>query len=91
MRLEFDLLHDAGNEIAESLGIRHGFPDDLRAVYTGFGIDLAAVNGDDSWTLPMPARYVVRTDGSIASAHIHPDYTQRPEPADTLSFVQGLG
>ena len=31
-------------------------PEDLRGVYRAFGIDLPLLNGDDSWTLPLPAR-----------------------------------
>lgn len=35
----------------------------------------------------MPARYIVGTDGSIRYARIHPDYTTRPEPEETLAAL----
>ena len=56
-KLRIPLLQDAGNAFARQLGLVWTLPDDLRKVYLGFGIDLAASNGDESWTLPMPARY----------------------------------
>jgi hypothetical protein len=54
------------------------------------GIDLAKTNGDDSWTLPMPARHVIDRDGVIRDAQVDPDYTRRPEPSETLAVLRAL-
>ena len=89
--LGFEILHDAGNAYADACGLRHVLPDDLRAVYGKFGIDLPAVNGDDSWTLPMPARYVVGADGRVLAADVNADYTRRPEPEDSLAALSAAG
>jgi len=35
--------------------------------------DLPAINGGTSWTLPMPARYVIGEDGTILYAEVNPD------------------
>ena len=51
-------------------------------------IDLAAFNADPSWTLPMPARYVIGQDGTIVYAEVNPDYTQRPEPEDVIGVLE---
>jgi peroxiredoxin len=58
-KITFDLLSDHGNEYAAKLGIRFKLPDDLKQAYLSFGIDLAAGNGEDSWTLALPGRFVV--------------------------------
>lgn len=86
--LTFEILSDKGNEIAHKFGLRFAFPDYLREVYQGFGADLARFNGDDSWTLPMPARYVVNRDGIIVAADFDPDYTHRPEPSKTVEDLR---
>ena len=88
--LSFDLLFDAGNEVADAFGLRFSLPDDLRQVYLGFGIDLAAQQGNSSWTLPMPARFVVDSGGTIRAVDVDPDYTVRPEPADTLAVLKEI-
>jgi peroxiredoxin len=88
--LSFPILSDHGNAVANAFGIRFRLPDDLIAVYKGFGNDLAIGNGEDSWTLPMPARYVIGTDGVIAYAEINPDYTRRPDPSELLPVLAGL-
>ena len=36
----------------------------LREVQKALGADLTQFNGEDSWTLPMPARYVIAQDGA---------------------------
>ena len=54
------------------------------------GADLTQFNGEDSWTLSMPARYVIRQDGVIAYAEINPDYTRRPDPSDAYAVLDAL-
>ena len=56
----------------------------------GDTLDLTKYNGDASWTLPMPARFVIDRRGIIRSAESDPDYTTRPEPSDTLDALQAL-
>ena len=87
-RLTFPILTDKGNEVAAAFGLRFRLPDDLVAVYKGFGNDLATVNGELSWTLPMPARYVVGVDGRVLHAEVNPDYTRRPEPSTLLPVLR---
>jgi len=88
--LSFPILSDHGNSVANEFGLRFRLPDDLIAVYKGFGNDLTVGNGEDSWTLPMPARYVIGTDGVIAYAEVNPDYTRRPDPSELLPVLRRL-
>ena len=89
-KFAFPLLTDAGNSVADAYGLRWAFPDDLRQVYLQFGLDLAASNGDESWTLPIPARYIIDANGVVRYARIHPDYTTRPEPDETIEALADL-
>ncbi len=88
--MSFPILSDHGNALANEFGLRFRLPDDLITVYKGFGNDLAIGNGEDSWTLPMPARYVIRTDGVIAYAEVNADYTRRPDPSELLPVLSRL-
>jgi peroxiredoxin len=88
--INFDLLSDPGNTYAAKLGIKFTVEGELREIYDGFGINLPKHNGEDTWTLPMPARYVVSQDGIIRAADVDPDYTNRPEPQKTLDDVSNL-
>jgi peroxiredoxin len=88
--LNFHLLSDPGNAYAAELGLRFRVPDELKKVYSGFGLDLPKYNGDDSWTLPIPARYVIDQGGIIRAADIDVDYTRRPEASKTVQDLRAL-
>lgn len=88
--LTFPIVEDGGLKIARSFGLVFTLPDDLKAVYQSFGIDLPKNTGHPAWELPMPARYVVDRAGIIRSAEVDPDYTVRPEPADTLAVLRSV-
>jgi peroxiredoxin len=88
--LTLRLLSDPGNRVAEKFNLVYQLPEDLRKVYLSFGVDLAKFNGDDSWTLPMPARFVIDRAGIIRSADVNADYTVRPEPSDTIRVLRSL-
>ncbi|MHB1784989.1 MAG: peroxiredoxin-like family protein [Acidimicrobiales bacterium] len=90
LELAFPVLSDEGNQVAESFGLVSTLPESLRSVYTGFGLDLPAANGDDSFRLPIPATYVIATDGTVAWRFADPDYTKRAEPADVLTALAKL-
>ena len=88
--LSYPILSDQGGQTAAAFGIRFRLPDDLIQVYKGFGVDLPGINGEPSWTLPMPARYVIAPNGSIVYAEVSPDYTRRPDPSELLPALLRL-
>jgi peroxiredoxin len=90
-KLTFPILSDPGNTVAASFGLRFKLPDYLIDLYKNtFSNDLEVVNGDPSWTLPMPARYIIGQDGVIAYAEVNPDYTNRPDPSELLPVLDQL-
>jgi peroxiredoxin len=89
-KLEFPILSDPHNDIAAAFGLRFTLPDYLIELYKDFKNDLPGFNGDDSWTLPMPGRFVIARDGVIRYAEVNPDYTKRPDPQELLPVLHGL-
>ena len=89
--LDFAMLHDLGNAYASKLGLTFAYSDALKKVYDGFKVDLAKVNGDPSWTLPIPACLLVDQSCIVRVADIDLDYSKRPEPQKTLDDVKALG
>lgn len=87
-KLDFPILSDTNNDVASAFGLRFALPDYLIELYKRLRNDLPLFNGDASWTLPMPARYVIAPDGRILYAEINPDYTRRPEPLDMLPAIR---
>lgn len=89
-KLAFPILSDVHNEVAAAFGIRFELPDYLIDLYKNLKNDLPTFNADSTWSLPMPARYVIGQDGVIVYAEVNPDYTLRPEPDSMLPVLQRL-
>jgi peroxiredoxin len=76
--LPLQLVTDPGCAAAQRYGLAVEVPADLQAIYRDtFGADPTAV-------LPIPARFVIDSSGTIVSAVVNPMPHQRPEPADLL-------
>lgn len=85
--LGFPILSDTHNDVADAFGLRFQLPDYLIELYKALGNNLPLINDDPTWTLPMPARYVIGQDSVIRCAEVNPDYTQRPEPSAMLDAL----
>ncbi|MEO0474855.1 MAG: peroxiredoxin-like family protein, partial [Planctomycetota bacterium] len=79
--LAFPVLSDVGNKVADGFGITTQVTPEIINFWEG-KFDLVAHNGDASAKLPLPATYVIDTDGTIQFAHAHEDYRVRAEPTD---------
>ena len=89
-QLQFEVLSDEGNQIASQYGLVMSVSEKMRPHYFKWGFDLPALNGDESYELPLPATYIISTDGNIHACYINKDYTQRMEPEDIISALENL-
>lgn len=76
--------------MAQRYGLTFTLPEDLKKIYLQFNIDLEKYNGDGSWTLPLPARFIIDQEGIIRYAAINADYTVRPEPEETIAALRNI-
>lgn len=88
--IPFEVLTDPDNGLARQFGIVFSLDDDLREVYKGFNIDLEKANGNAKWELPIPATYIIDTDGTILYTFLDTDYTVRLEPSEILNLLETL-
>lgn len=86
--LDLTLLSDVDYGVAISYGLLFPVPEDVRAHYLERGVDIGARHGSPVTMLPVPATYVVRSDGRIASAFVDVDFTRRQEPEEILAAVR---
>ncbi|HIH2747085.1 AhpC/TSA family protein [Burkholderia aenigmatica] len=87
-KLGFPVLNDTSGEVGAAFGLRFALPDYLVNLYKALKNDLPAFNADPSWSLPMPARYVIGQDGIVLYSEVNPDYTHRPDPADMFPALE---
>jgi peroxiredoxin len=89
-QLEFEVLSDIGNQTARKFGLLFTVYEEMRPLYLKWGLDVPAVNGDDSWELPVPATYVIDRNAVVRAAHVDKDYTRRMEPDDVLVALRAI-
>jgi peroxiredoxin len=90
LHLTFTLATDHRNILAAEFGLVFTLPEPLLTVYTNFGINLNAANNDESFTLPIPATYLIDQHGLIRHAYINTDYTERLEPEEILTTLRSI-
>lgn len=86
--VSFDILSDEGNKVARQFGLVFELPMALRPLYEKFGIDLPASNGDESFTLPVPATYVIGQDRGVVACYVEMDYSTRMDPESVLTALR---
>ena len=75
--LKYRLLSDRGMKASQAFGIAFRNEEIVRAYRENFRLDLEEYAGDDHHMLPVPAVFVLDTEGRIAFHYVNPDYKVR--------------
>jgi peroxiredoxin len=90
-KLDFHILTDHGNQVAEKFRVKYQMAEDLKQLYKdSFSINLKLYHGDEDWTLPIPARFLIDTDGIIRYSEASADYTMRPDPEEFMKVLKSM-
>jgi peroxiredoxin len=81
------LLSDLGNRVARVYGLVWDIPQEISDIMLSWGLDLPAMNGTAGWELPIPATYVIGTDGIVRYAYADANFRRRAEPVDVLAAL----
>jgi peroxiredoxin len=84
----FPILTDMDNGYALSLNLAIWIGAEMQRMMAGRQ-DLPSFQGNDSWMLPIPATFVVGTDGIIRARFVDPDYRNRMAIEDLLAALRG--
>lgn len=75
--LEFELLTDKNNALAKQLGIAFELQNYVIPTYNSLGIELSEYNENNNNELPVPAVFVIDTNGSITYKFVDTNYMNR--------------
>ncbi len=75
--LDFELLTDNNSILAKQLGISFGLQDYVIPIYDSLGIDFSEYHKNDENELPVPAIFVIDTDGKITYRFVDSNYMNR--------------
>ena len=60
----------------------------MQQLMTLSGWDVSRSQGSDTWLLPIPATFVVGTDGKVKARFMDPDYRKRMSIEDLLAALR---
>ncbi|HMK42416.1 MAG TPA: peroxiredoxin-like family protein [Methyloceanibacter sp.] len=84
----FPILTDIDNGYAMSLNLAFWVGEDMQKLMCQAGWDVAPSQGSDTWLLPIPATFVVGTDGEVKARFVDPDYRKRMTIEDLLAALK---
>ena len=84
----FRLLTDFANGYSISLNLAIWVGEEMMQYLIKGGRDLERYHGVGSWFLPIPATFVVGTDGLIKARFIDPDYRKRMDLDEVLAALE---
>lgn len=76
-QLNFEVLMDKDNALAKQLGISFGLQEYVISTYGSLGIELSKYNENDNNELPVPAVFVIDTNGCITYKFVDTNYMNR--------------
>ncbi len=83
--LRFQVLSDSNNVLSRKLNLVFGLPEKIQEIYLKFGIDLDKTQGNTERELPVPATFVIDSDGKVVYVDLDEDYTKRPDPNEVIA------
>lgn len=86
--VKYLLLSDSNVSAAKAFGLAYRVDTNTVKKYIQFGIDLEDASGETHHILPVPAAYVVGTDGIINFEYINPNYKVRIDPELLLKAAE---
>jgi peroxiredoxin len=84
----FPVLTDMDNGYAMSLGLAIAVGDEMKNMMVTSGWDPSVSQGTDNWMLPIPATFIVGTDGIVHARFVDPDYRVRMAIEDLLAALR---
>jgi peroxiredoxin len=84
----FPILTDIDNGYALSLNLAIWVGAEMERLIAEAGWDLPAYQGNAAWMLPIPATFVVGTDGKVKARFVDPDYRKRMAIEDLLAALR---
>jgi len=84
----FPVLTDMDNGYAMSLGLAIAVGDEMKHMMVSSGWDPSVSQGTDNWMLPIPATFIVGTDGIVHARFVDPDYRVRMAIEDLLAALR---
>ena len=87
--IQYRVLTDPDCGYALSLNLSFWVDDAFAGLMRSLGEDLSTYQAKGAWVLPVPATYVIDSQGLIVGRHVNPDYRRRMEVDELVAAFEG--
>lgn len=87
-KVDYTIYSDATLEVASLFGIAFKLDEGTVERYIDYGLNLEEVSGEKHHGLPVPATFIIGTDGVIQFQYTNPDYSVRLAPSVLLAAAE---
>jgi peroxiredoxin len=88
--LPFPTLIDEGMKVAVAYGVAYSLPTQLRPIYLERGYAPPSNPRTNEWLVPIPATYLIGTDGTIVLGAVDVDYRNPLHSEQLVTAVTGM-
>ena len=89
--MDFVVLSDQNADVAASYGVAWQVPEFLlEHMRVDRGLDLESLNNGNGSILPIPATFVLNSEGKVTWRYVDVDYRTRSEPEDIINALKAL-
>jgi peroxiredoxin len=89
-RLPFTTLIDDGMKVAVAYGVAYSLPVQLRPIYLERGYAPPRKARAGEWLVPIPATYLISTDGTIVLGAVDVDYRNPLHSEQLVTAIKGM-
>ena len=86
----FSIIYDENHRIMDNYRVTFRLSGWKRFVYRLGGININKASGNTDSALPVPATYIIATDGTIFGSHFNEDYSERMTVKEMLDILSRL-
>ncbi|MFT4525278.1 MAG: peroxiredoxin [Bacteroidia bacterium] len=89
-KASFTIIPDEGHRIMDKWKVTFTMDAKTQKRYMPYGIRVNVNAGNEDSTLPVPATYIVGTDGRITGSYFDPNYKERMPVKDMLTVLESI-
>jgi len=88
--IEYKLIADTSNKVSKKFGLSFTIPEEIVSALSQGpnALNLKEFYGKDEIEIPVPATYVIDSDGRIVYAFINENFMKRADVAEIAYFVR---
>lgn len=84
------MLSDSTMTAAAAFGIAFTLDENRYRKYLEYGADIEEASGEKHRLLPVPAVFILGTDGTVRFEYVNPDYKERLDPEVLIAAIRSV-